>query len=197
MKTKTIELFSYSELSDSAKESARQWCREGALDYDWWDGVFEDAKTIGALMGIEIEDIYFSGFCSQGDGACFTGCYSYEKGGAKAVRDYAPQDAELHRIARELQNQQRACFYQLSARIEHSGRYSHSGCTRISVCDDRDGDYAEASIDEDLTQTLREFMDWIYHQLEREYEWLMSDEQVVESIEVNDYTFTEDGKLMD
>jgi hypothetical protein len=38
-------------------------------------------------------------------------------------------------------------------------------------------------------------MRWIYRQLEREYEWLMSDEQVDESIRINEYEFTEEGKL--
>ncbi len=35
---------------------------------------------------------------------------------------------------------------------------------------------------------------WLYRQLEREYEYLSSDEAVDETIAANDYTFTGDGQ---
>ena len=47
---------------------------------DWYESTFDDAKAIGALMGMDIDGIYFSGFCSQGDGACFEAGLSYRKG---------------------------------------------------------------------------------------------------------------------
>ncbi len=37
-------------------------------------------------------------------------------------------------------------------------------------------------------------MNWIYRQLEKEYEYQNSDECVDENILCNSYTFTEDGK---
>ena len=77
MKTKTINVYSFDELSEQAKEKAREWFRAGTLDYEWWDGVFEDAKRVGALIGIGIDDIRFSGFWSQGDGASLSGTYTY------------------------------------------------------------------------------------------------------------------------
>jgi len=47
MKTVEIELFSYAELEDDAKEKACDWYREGSYDYEWWEYIYEDAKTIG------------------------------------------------------------------------------------------------------------------------------------------------------
>jgi hypothetical protein len=38
-------------------------------------------------------------------------------------------------------------------------------------------------------------MKWIYRQLETEYDWLNADEQVDESIEGNDYQFTDNGRI--
>ena len=70
---KHTDVYKFSELDKSAKETAMQNWREGHLDYEWWDFVFEDATEIGKLMGIDIDQIYFSGFASQGDGACFEG----------------------------------------------------------------------------------------------------------------------------
>lgn len=40
-------VYDFDELSDEAKEKAREWYRDGALDYEWWDYIFEDAARIG------------------------------------------------------------------------------------------------------------------------------------------------------
>lgn len=209
MRTVETEVYKFDELSDRAKEKARDWYRQTALDYDWYDSVYEDAATCGNILGIDLNQkpvklmgggtrcdpaIYFSGFSSQGDGACFEGTYSYAKGAAKKIREHAPQDTELHRIADELQALQRRYFYSLEATMKHRGHYSHSHCMEFTVTAERDnlppltGDAEDA-----LPELMRDFADWIYSQLEKEYEWLMSDEQVDESIRANEYEFEEDG----
>lgn len=40
-------VYNFDDLDDDAKEKAREWYRNGALDYDWWDSTYEDAETIG------------------------------------------------------------------------------------------------------------------------------------------------------
>lgn len=48
MKTKTINVYQYSELSDKAKEQARNWLIEcSASDSFEWDCIKDDAKTVG------------------------------------------------------------------------------------------------------------------------------------------------------
>lgn len=217
--TVTTTVFTYAELSDEAKSKARDEWRESGLDYEWWDSVYDDALHMGALIGIEIGDrrgskrpaIYFSGFSSQGDGACCEGEYRFKKGGMKAIKSEAParyqygkpdgttkwtanpSNAELHRIAKGLQEVQARHFYQLRAEFKQRGHYRHSGCTAIEVWhdDDRYRDIGDA--EEDVIQLLRDFMDWIYACLEAEYGWLNSDEQVAESIEANECEFLESG----
>lgn len=197
------EVFKFPELSDAAKEKAREWYRNGAWDYDWWDSVYADADTIAGLMGITMDrkgkhspTIYFSGFWSQGDGACFEGTYCYKKGSVKAIKDYAPRDEELHRIATGLQDLQRRNFYALSASMKQHGHYNHSGCMTVSVSDDRHTyRWVDASAEDELTQYMRDFADWIYGQLEKEYEWLTSDEQVDEAIIANEYEFDAEGNF--
>lgn len=188
-------VYKFEELSDAAKKKAIEHWNEHGLDYEWWDAVYEDAKEIGKLMGITITDIYFSGFSSQGDGACFEGSYEYAKGSIKAVKDYAPKDENLHSIVRDLQNIQRRSFYGLSASVKQSGHYSHEYCTDISVYDNRDNAPYEvdSQTEEALADTLRDFMRWIYRQLEKEYDWLTSDEQVSETLVANEYEFDEHG----
>jgi len=112
MRIETVkrELYSYDELSDDAKEKARDWYRGGAFDFEWWFDAVYDAKQIGALMGIDIDEVYFSGFWSQGDGACFTGEYRYKKGSVAAIKKEFPTDKELHYIAENLAAIQRQNF---------------------------------------------------------------------------------------
>jgi len=184
--------YKFSELSDSAKESAIESCHQINVHADWFDCVFEDAKTIAELGGIEIRDIYFSGFCSQGDGACFTGSYSYVKGALKRVKEYAPKDSELHEIFAALQDVQRRNFYQLSAGLSHRGHYNHSGCMAVDC-----HNYGVSQDDyETLRDTLRLFADWIYSKLNSEHDYLTSEKSVAETIEANELEFTENGKLI-
>ena len=207
MRTKETQVFKYEELDDSAKERARDWYRgEGdGLDHDWWECSYEWINTAAELIGIDINSrpaknmkgepikgqlrIFFSGFSSQGDGACFEGRYEYRKGSSKAVRKEFPMDTGLHRIADDLARLQKAHFYRLTARVEHRGHYSHPGCTVI----DTDGFNEDAS-DEDLRDYLRDFMHWMYQHLEKEYEYLTSDEAVEENIIANDYEFDSQGR---
>jgi hypothetical protein len=191
--TKTV--FDFDELDDLAKEHARDWFRQGYPDHEWWDCLYEDAEQCGKLIGIEIDDIGFSGFSSQGDGAHFEGRYAYKLGSCGHIRAHAPQDAELHRIADGLRELQSKHFYRLSATVKHSGYYQHQYCTDIDVMDDNtmNGD-AERDVEEAIKELLRDFMRWIYRQLEQEYDYLTSAEHVDDTIRANEYTFTEDGR---
>lgn len=202
MRVEQITVYTFNELSESAKEKARDWYRS-ASDWDDFDAdsVTYDAVEAGKLLGIAIDGtackprIFWSGFWSQGDGACFEGSYAYAKGAPKAIRAYAPTDKALHAIADGLQAIQRKHFYQLVANVSHSGRYYHEHSTRISVEDNRDSWRDIGTADEDVADLLRDFMRWIYRSLESEWEFRNSDEQVTESIVCNEYEFTADGEI--
>lgn len=204
-----VTLYRFDELSDHAKEKARSWFRERIGDPDWYEFIYDDFESICRLLGIELRTsavrlygggtrekpcIWFSGFWSQGDGACFEGRYRYRPGAVNAVRDHAPKDGELHRIARALQNAQKRNFYQLAADIRHRGRYAHSGSMEIDVERVAASQHPIAPGTEDeIVQALRDLADWLYRQLEREWEYQNSEECVDEGILANDYTFTADG----
>lgn len=195
--TTTCEIFTFDELSDSAKETARDMWRESGLDYDWWCYVYSDAYECAAIIGVDIDKINFSGFCSQGDGARFIGKYAYKKASTLAIRAYAPQYTDLHSIADNLQAIQKAAFYRLYAHTSYSGFYEHSGCMAVSV--DRDSsNYQDMTSEQEsqVTNLLREFADWIYSRLSSEYDWLMSNENIDESILVNEYEFDAIGRMV-
>ena len=209
MRVVETNVFQYDELDDRAKERAREWySRHVFEDSCDWEFVYEEAVRVAEILGIEIStspvrlmsgksrqetDIYFSGFWSQGDGACFEGTYRYAKGATKKIRQYAPQDKELHRIADELQAVQRKHFYHLIASMNHTGHYCHSGCMSVEVehNEDRYRDIGDA--EEEITQLMRDFADWIYERLSDEYDYQTSDEAVEEAIRAHEYEFDENG----
>ena len=45
-----------------------------------------------------------------------------------------------------------------------------------------------------VIEALRDLARWLYRQLEREYDYLTSDDTVDESIALNQYTFTAQGR---
>lgn len=203
-------VYQLDELPDAAKEKARAWYREGGFDYDWYDGVYEDFQRITDILGIRLKTrpvrlmgggtrqdpcIWFRGFWSQDDGACWEGVYAYRKNASAEIRSYAPLDGTLHGIADALQAIQRRNFYQLRAETTHRGHYYHEHCMAVSV--ERDGPTWQdmtAGAEDIVAEALRDLARWLYRQLEREYDYLTSDEAVDETIIANGYTFTEAGK---
>ncbi len=189
MQTKVIETYGTEELTGSAREKALDWLREG-LDYDWYDSVFEDAKKCASILGIEIDNIYFSGFYSQGDGACFNGRFSYAKGWKKELKMYAPIDRELVRIAQELQAIQKPYFYNLSGAIDCNDRYKSTKAVFHW------SDNTPESIESDLSQAFTDFAGWIYRNLEKEWDYLSSEEQLIETAKANGYAFDSEGRIV-
>lgn len=47
---KTYTVYKYDELSEKAKERARNWYAQGVFDFDWYDCIYEDAKNIGIII---------------------------------------------------------------------------------------------------------------------------------------------------
>ena len=191
-------VYTFDELSDSAKERARQWWREAAGHDEWWDCTFEDAKQCLEVAGFRISNIYFSGFSSQGDGACFEGTWSaHDTKPVKAMKQHAPKDKELHRIAAEMRALAKA-HKGASMSVKQRGHYSHEFCTEFSVDfgDEECNGNAEAmtAAEESIIETSRDAMRWIYRQLEKEYDYQNSDEVVDDTIRANEYEFDEDGR---
>lgn len=139
---------------------------------DWAESVLDMAKAAGSIIGIDIDDIRFTGFWSQGDGASFTGSYEYKRGSVAAIRAEFPKAEKLHEIAETLAGVQRRNFYQLYASVTQSGRYYHEMTMGVDV-ENKRNDYQHISDDTEsaVTEAMRDFARWIYAALEREYEY--------------------------
>ena len=200
MRTVEKTLYKYEELSDRAKQKARECYLEGGLDYSWWEYSYEDFARVAEILGITLSqrsvplmngkcryepEIYFSGFHHQGSGSSFVGTYGYAKGAVAKIKKYAPQDEELHRIAQGLQDVQRRHFYRLTADI--TSARDHYIRVEVEDSENRYRDIGDA--EDDVRGLMNDFNDWMFKCLQDEYEYLTSDEAVEESIVANEYEF--------
>ena len=153
-------------------------------------------------IGIEVDKMYFSGFWSQGDGACFEGY----------VRDWRLFLPSLGYNCPALINHASNHF---RFSVEHSGHYYHEHCTSFGSelplprhDEDQDfiDDYLEYEADsvqaavvmallnqylaehfeDEFTEAFKDHMRELYNQLEAEYEHLTSDEAILDSLEANE-----------
>lgn len=221
MRTKTIELYQYAELSDAAKEKARDWYRNASAGDDFWsECAIESIKEAGEYLGIDFDTargrtsqpaIYYSGFWSQGDGCSYTGTWRAKDCKPDALADEFTGDGktnvELRRIAAAL-GAIVAKYPESCARVSAS----HRGHNLAVECDageempdnaglnyESDEYYAaleawrDAFPADDVTELLSDFASWGYRLLESEYEFQNSDEIVSETIIANEYEFTAEG----
>lgn len=217
---RTVErtVYKFSELSNSAKEAARSAYRPNNYHDDWWEFVYEYAVECGRLLGINIgtqsfklwgsktqenPNINFSGFSSQGDGACFAGMYSCADDPVTAIENHVNADSVLIPIAKELALLQVTTRLinggALEGRITNSGHYHHSGtmdCTANYVDVENEANSVPEETEEALTALMRRFADWIYSQLEAESNYLGSAEYIDEQLNDNGDEFDEDGSIV-
>lgn len=211
-----IKLYTFDELSNRAKDRARDWYR-GCMDGDNsdYDHVIDDFQTIAEMLGINLRthrvglhggghrnepNIWWS-VGGQGGGAAFDAHYAWSGTPTTAVKEHAPQDAELHRIADALLVLQGKHEFKLKAGVESNGRNTsiasvtagHSG--PVSCC--KDDETVSQEDEDELLELMRDLARWLHKRLEDHYHWLYSDECVDESIRANEYTFDEDGERED
>lgn len=192
---RTIEktVYLYDELpTESGKAKAREWYRETGLDFEWWDGVCDEAKEILSAIGFSSVDIRFTGFSQQGDGASFTGRY-----GAAAGWREAAAGTEVFAIAEAIDAMQARYDGRLTANVERDrygySRYCHEGTMAVSLYDEGgDGDVPEAD-EAEFLELARRLARWIYQRLEAEWDYLNSDESIADVMRWNDYEFFANG----
>lgn len=202
MRTIETAVYTFDELSDTAKERARQWFREASGPEDF-DQVIEDAQHMGEILGFSFRThavplhgggtrhdpcIWWKLGYSQSDGVWIEASYSYAKGAHTKIRAEAPQDTVLHDLADRLLGLQKAYGYQLTATVRHDDR----GPMDLSV-EHPTREFPQA-VYTDFREIIRDYEKWIYRQLRQQDEWRNADEQVDETIRENEYEFTADGK---
>lgn len=174
--------------------------------YDWFTHLYEDNKHHLLSRGFTVENTYFSGFWSQGDGACFTGV-AHDMAQfmrAEGLAEHFPLTFAL------------AQHGGVSVRVGHRDRYYHEYSVgydfyAATFADVHPGDHDELEpffdvwddcveaeregFEEAVKDALRAHMRSLYRLLEEEYDYLTSDDAVRQALEDNDICDDEDDDL--
>jgi hypothetical protein len=212
------ETFSFEELSPEAQSHAIDEHRDINVDYNGWeDGVTEGFKEDMEEIGISDIDISYSGFFSQGDGASFTSetIDTRELFNAAGIKSTDALDMEV-----ENRDDKDKEFYDLLDTLEDIGQvdririkpddlkvtiergssnYYHENTVsaKIEIWDEPDGwkepyDFVE-KLEKEITNFIRGKCKELYSSLEKEHDYLTSDEAIKETLIDNDYQFDEEG----
>lgn len=201
MRTIEVKLYQYNELSDKAKEKAREWWRNvNASDTFWHEFAIDDAKEWLGYLGFSDVKIAFRGFWSQGDGASFTGTWRARDLQVDKASGYGDELKDAIAEFQEIASKYPGASASIT-RISH--HYSHENTVSIECegfetemnIDGADVPVVDETRESIFTDFCRDLMRKIYRDLEREYEWQNADEQVEENIRANGYEFTEDGRI--
>lgn len=174
--------------------------RDINIEHEWWDSVYDNFKCVCKILGIELDkdEPSFSGFCSQGDGASWTGWYrtvqptkaTYDLAPA-LIREYAPEDKTLYAIADELCMLARVYYPALAHVLRHDSRYAHEMTMCVSMVRPNDdaaefADEVTDALEGALLVQFRALAMWLYNTLEQEYKFLISDLAVAHTLEANE-----------
>lgn len=192
MRTITVNLRTIGELNEQERARALDKYRYWNVECDeWYEYTLAQWKEILEIIGISDADIRFRGFCSQGDGASFTGYYGYNKGALSKLRKEYPNWSELHEVVRAIQDIQKRFFYTLTCELYRFGHhYSHENTVGVTGAEWCKG-WLPDSVEDELLEPMRDLMRMIYSQLEQEYDYLTSDDAVYESLLINEVEFNE------
>jgi len=203
MKTVELKLYKFDELSKEVQDKVLSKNRDINVHHDWHEFIIEYCinEEIPS-KGFDATRIYYSGFWSQGDGAMF------EYDGIKD--DMLNKFLDTMLIGTEPLSPMRKQWIlnnvYVSAKGRHRGHYNHEKCCSHSIyweISNTDINYLPnfsqwlESFADDFEAFIIEEYEYIcselYRTLEKEYDYFTEDEQIVETLRMNDYDFTEDG----
>lgn len=167
------------------------------LDYDWWEHLYADFTDGCAASCVQVNDITFSGFHSQGDGAAFTGrvyVHRWMKLKGHDVTHPAAylacwDDGSYVRLETGSRNNMRANLEEYANQTAPSGMFK--GLDQEAWEELVDEQISALSIEDEVLSFCEDLANKLYRDLRDEYEHLTSEEMFIEHCECNEVTFEE------
>ena len=170
MRIVKVNVYKFSELSEQAKEKARNWWREGGLNYEWWDSIYYDAERIGLKITSFDLDRY-----RHAEGNFLL---SANEVAANIFKEHGEQ-CKTYKTATQFMEEWQPVFN--------------------DYMDENGVNYESEMLEGHLMELEEEFLSSLLEDysimLQNEYEYMYSDEYVNETITINEYDFTEDGSI--
>lgn len=174
MRKVSLKVLTFNELSEAKQKTIIDNFRDINVDTEWHKPTFEKWEKHLEALGFEGVKIFYSGFGSPGDGACFT---------AERI-DFEKYNKGVHSLL------------DVTGKITHRYRYYFATSTNVEInTGDSVTDSAHQAIETEIEQLRAEIGNGIYKELQDLYWELTSDEAVKESLQANELEFTPDGKL--
>lgn len=205
--TKNFEVFTFDELTPEIQQKVIER-RHRTDDYPFWDWHEFDYEEF--IVELEQEgwnttnkDIYFSGFWSQGDGACFEGSLDLRQYiNHHDLRDKYPlilKHEEEFSIRGGIHKNSYATHYcherTRYAEIEHEYIEGAHGEEIIGIDNIPKLEAEIKALQEDIEDSRLTHSQTLYRTLEKTYEHLTSDETIREEIINNEDRFLSDGSI--
>jgi hypothetical protein len=175
MRTITTTAYLFNELSEEAKQKAINNLSDINVEHGWWDCTYEDAKEIG--LKITSFDLYRNKGCS----GKFIGDAHIT---ANKIIENHGKECDTYITARDFQKDWDALVAK------------HSDGINISVV----AEDKESEFDDEADDLEEEFLNSLLEDyaniLQNEYDYLTSEEAIIETIEANEYEFDINGKLI-
>ena len=190
-RVRTDTVYNFEELSEKAQQSALEWLAQSNQEWYEPDNLTEVFSFELGLWGFpsDPKSIEWRLSYSQGDGVAFYGTID--------VPTYLVKTKQRTKF-RSLLNSPNVY---MDCRIERN--YSHYNTMAVhAVIEEYDRPLSpqQTQLAELLEEALTEHVVHVSQELERmgyaELEYITSREYIVEQIEINEYEFTEDGKLI-
>ncbi len=174
MKTVEIKLYQFNELSEEAKQNALNELQDLNVDHEWWDVIYEDAEQIG---------IKLTSFNLNRGGNCEGEFIASAEECAYTIQKEHGETCDTHQTATEY----------LKDRDSLVEGYS-DGVNKMVVAENNEYDFDQDCDSLDYEFRLSLLGDYL-KMLNNEYEYQTSEESVIETIQANEYDFTEEGEL--
>ncbi|WDF55796.1 hypothetical protein [Mucilaginibacter sp. KACC 22063] len=171
MKTIQLNLYHFSELSEEAQKKALADHQDFNVSHNWWDNVYEDAKTVGLkITGFDLDRAWYCNAEYIHD-ALYTARQISLNHGGKTGTFLTTAEFQLRRD--QIVN---------TWPKDENGEFEQT-------------DGLDNSLDEVENQYLKALCRQYLHILDLEYDYLTSDEAIADVLTANDYWFTADGKI--
>ena len=170
MKTIQINLYSFDELSEAAKQKAIENNLYVNVNYDWYSYIYENAKNIGLeITGFDID---------RNRHATGTFITSVCEVAQNIINEHC-ETCETYKTATKFLEEWQPAFNDYLDETHDD-------------YESKDAEDTMIELEEDFLKSLLEDYSII---LQDEYDYLQSDEAIIDTIRANDYLFTQDGKI--
>jgi hypothetical protein len=173
---KTITAYKFSELNEEIQAKVLDAFRDINTDHDWYEFVISEWKAKLSDIGFLNAEISFQGFYHQCCGCSFSAELDLEQHLVNNFKPLLKEDTHF-----------------VCQRNDYARNYREWKYVQVNYLSSEAMDKLSEEFIEWLNDYKIDLEHEIYKSLEKEYEYLISDQLVKETLEANEYYFLENG----